>query len=149
MNIFQALKISASGLSAERLRMDTISANIANANTTRTEKGGAYRRQVALLAPMENQANSFQEALRKAQGSMPPVAGVRVVGISEDPTPNKRVYDPKHPDADSEGYVEYPNVDIMKEMVEAITASRAYEANVTALNSTKSMFLKALEIGKG
>lgn len=148
MNIFKALNISASGLSAERLRMDVISGNIANANTTRTEKGGAYRRQVALLAPVQNQM-SFQEVLQKTQEGMPPVAGVRVVGIREDPTPNKRVYDPKHPDADSEGYVEYPNVEIMKEMVEAITASRAYEANVTALNSTKSMFLKALEIGRG
>lgn len=149
MNIFQALKISASGLSAERLRLDTISANIANANTTRTEKGGPYRRQVALLAPMRHRENSFKDILRQAQGDMPPVAGVRVVGISEDPTPNKLVYDPKHPDANRDGYVEYPNVDIMKEMVEAITASRAYEANVTAMNSTKSMFLKALEIGKG
>ena len=149
MNIFQALKISASGLSAERLRLDTISANIANANTTRTEKGGPYRRQVAMLAPMRQQENSFKDVLRQAQGDMPPVAGVRVVGISEDPTPNKLVYDPKHPDANSDGYVEYPNVDIMKEMVEALTASRAYEANVTAMNSTKSMFLKALEIGKG
>jgi len=149
MNIFQALRISASGLSAERLRMDTISANIANANTTRTEKGGPYRRQVALLAPMENQEGSFKDVLRRAQGAQPQAAGVRVVGIVEDPSPTKRVYDPKHPDADNEGYVEYPNVDVMKEMVEAITASRAYEANVTALNSTKSMFLKALEIGKG
>jgi len=149
MNVFKALKISASGLSAERLRLDTISANIANANTTRTEKGGPYRRQVAMLAPMRQQEYSFKDILRQAQGDIPPVAGVRVVGISEDPTPNKLVYDPKHPDANSDGYVEYPNVDIMKEMVEAITASRAYEANVTAMNSTKSMFLKALEIGKG
>lgn len=149
MNIFGALKISASGLSAERLRLDTISANIANANTTRTENGGPYRRQVALLAPMQNEEKSFKNVLRRAQGEMSSAAGVRVVGISEDPTPNKRVYDPKHPDADSDGYVEYPNVDIMKEMVEAITASRAYEANVTAMNSTKSMFLKALEIGRG
>ncbi len=147
MNIFHSLRISASGLSAERVRLDTISANIANANTTRTEKGGAYRRQVALLASVENE-DSFKSALRKAQSNMPPVDGVRVVGIVEDPSPMKMVYDPTHPDANEDGYVEYPNVDIMKEMVEAITASRAYEANVTALNSTKSMFLKTLEIGK-
>lgn len=149
MNIFHSLRISASGLSAERVRLDTISANIANANTTRTENGGPYRRQVALLASAENEEQSFHNALRKAQGTLPRVDGVRVVGIVEDPSPTKMVYEPNHPDANAEGYVEYPNVNIMKEMVEAITASRAYEANVTAMNSTKSMFIKALEIGKG
>ncbi len=149
MNIFNSLRISASGLSAERVRLDTISANIANADATRTPTGGPYRRQVALLASSESDRNSFSSVLRKARSAKPQVNGVRVVGIVEDPTPSKMVYEPNHPDANEEGYVEYPNVNIMKEMVEAITASRAYEANVTAMNSTKSMFIKALEIGKG
>lgn len=132
--------------------MDVISANIANANSTRTAEGGPYRRQVALLAPGAVE-NDFQTVLSKAQRdaarkNVPAQNGVRVIGIVEDPTPNKRVYDPKHPDADAEGYVEYPNVDIMKEMVELITASRSYEANVTALNSAKNMAQKTLEIGR-
>lgn len=149
MNLFQALRISASGLSAERLRMDTISSNIANAGTTRTEKGGAYKRQVAVMAAAEPEKRSFKDVLAQAGTEKIKPRGVRVVGIYEDNSPLKRVYDPKHPDAGPEGYVEYPNVDVMKEMVEVITASRAYEANVTVLNSTKSMFMKTLEIGRG
>jgi flagellar basal-body rod protein FlgC len=147
MNLFQSLNISASGLSAERLRMDVVSANIANANSTSTAKGGPYRRQVALLAPQDNRAsfkNIFQASLKKE----PPSSGVRVAAIVEDPSPFKQVYDPHHPNASTEGYVEYPNVNIMKEIVELITASRSYEANVTALNSTKSIFLKTLDIGR-
>ncbi len=147
MNLLNALNVSASGLSAERLRMDVISANIANANSTRTEKGGAYRRQVALLAP-QNTQNNFQKALQDSLNRHAPYSGVKVAGIVEDQTPLKRVYDPTHPDAAADGYVEYPNVDVMKEMVELITASRSYEANATVLNSTKSMFLKTLEIGR-
>lgn len=149
MSLFQAIKISASGLSAERLRMDTISSNIANAGTTRTAKGGAYKRQIAVLAAAEPEKTSFQEVLSQAKSSSVQPRGVRAVGIYEDPSPTKRVYDPQHPDAKEDGYVEYPNVDLMKEMVEMITASRSYEANVTVMNSTKSMFLKTLEIGKG
>lgn len=147
MNLLNALNVSASGLSAERLRMDVISANIANANSTRTAKGGAYRRQVALLAP-QNPQNSFQKALRDSLNSHAPYSGVKVAAIVEDQAPLKRVYDPTHPDAAADGYVEYPNVDVMKEMVELITASRSYEANATVLNSTKNMFLKTLEIGR-
>ncbi len=148
MNIFDSLNISASGLSAERLRMDVISSNIANANTTRTAKGGPYRRQIALLAPDEGSATSFKAALGRAQEKELSSGGVRVVKIMEDPSPTKKVYDPKHPDASSDGYVEYPNVDVMKEMVEMITASRAYEANITTLNATKNIFMKTLEIGR-
>lgn len=147
MNLFKAMKVSATGLSAERARMDVISSNIANANSTRSAEGGAYRRQVALLSAVKEQTANFKNlvknALHKSQG------GVRVVSIVDDPSPLKSVYDPSHPDANADGYVEYPNVDVMKEMVEMITASRAYEANVTVLNSTKSMALKTLEIGKG
>ncbi len=148
MNLYDSFKISASGLSAERLRMDVISSNIANANSTRSAKGGPYKRQVAILQPADPQ-ESFQTALREKQNKGAGLTGVKVAGIIEDTSPTKKVYDPKHPDANGEGYVEYPNVDVMKEMVEMITASRAYEANVTALNGTKSMILKTLEIGRG
>lgn len=149
MNIFKAMKISASGLSAERLRMDVISSNIANANSTRSVNKGPYKRQVALLASIKDQTGSFFSLLKKEEQKKEQFSGVRVASIVEDPTPTKKVYDPNHPDAGPDGYVEYPNVEVMKEMVEMITASRAYEANVTVLNSTKSMALKTLEIGRG
>lgn len=147
MNLSKAFNTSASGLSAERLRMDVIASNIANANSTRTEKGGAYRRKVAILSPQNNQ-NNFQKMLQTSINKHAPYSGVKVSGIMEDQTPLKRVYDPTHPDADPDGFVEYPNVDIMKEMVELITASRSYEANATVLNSTKNMIMKTLEIGR-
>lgn len=147
MDLFKSLGISASGLSAERLRLDVISSNIANANSTRTVKGGPYRRRVALLAP-QSTPESFKNILQNSLKNNLPYSGVKVAGIVEDSSPLKRVYDPQHPDASADGYVEYPNVDVMKEMVELITASRSYEANVTALNATKNMFLKTLEIGR-
>lgn len=147
MNFLNALKSSASGLSAERLRMDVISSNIANAQSTRTAKGGPYRRQVAILAPQKEQ-NDFQKILQNSLRKQAPYSGVKVAAIVEDQAPLKRAYDPTHPDAGEDGYVEYPNVDVMKEMVELITASRSYEANATVLNATKSMLLKTLEIGR-
>lgn len=149
MNIFKAFKISASGLSAERLRMDVVSANIANANSTRSAQGGPYKRQVALLSSVKEQAAYFKNVFAKETDKQAQLGGVRVVSVVEDPSPGKKVYEPTHPDANKDGYVEYPNVDVMKEMVEMITASRAYEANITVLNSTKSMALKTLDIGKG
>lgn len=133
-NMFNALRISASGLSAERLRMDTISSNIANANTTRGENGKPYVRKVAV----------FQENLNSALG----FNGVKAVGIEEDKSPLRMVYDPSHPDADAEGYVTMPNVNILNEMADMIAASRSYEANVDTLNAGKAMFMKALEIGR-
>lgn len=136
MQIFKAMQISASGLTAERFRLDLIANNIANVNTTRTEDGGPYRRKSAV----------FAEALDQAKKAG---AGVRVVSISSDKTEPRLVYEPEHPDANADGYVAYPNVNIVQEMVDMITATRAYEANVTALNASKSMFLKALEIGRG
>lgn len=136
MQIFKAMQISASGLTAERLRLDLISSNIANAQSTRTAEGGPYRRKAAV----------FAEAMDKARGAG---QGVQVAAITEDRTPPRLVYQPEHPDANEEGYVEYPNVNIIQEMVDMITATRAYEANVTAMNASKNMFLKALEIGKG
>lgn len=133
-SLFSALRISASGLSAERLRMDTISSNIANANTTRGADGKPYIRKVAV----------FQENLDSARG----FNGVKAVAIEEDKSPLRREYDPSHPDADADGYVTMPNVNILNEMADMIASSRAYEANVDTLNAGKSMFMKALEIGK-
>jgi len=136
MNIFSNFGISASGLTAQRLRMDTIANNIANIETTRTPEGGPYRRQVPLFAPREE----------NVEGQ--PGGGVRVQALLQDQSPLKRVYEPGHPDADEEGYVLMPNVELVKEMVDMIDASRAYEANVTALNTAKEMAQRALEIGR-
>lgn len=133
-SLFSSLRISASGLSAERLRMDTISSNIANANTTRGENGKPYVRKVAV----------FQENLDSARG----FNGVKAVGIEQDKSPLRKVYDPSNPDADNTGYVTMPNVNILNEMADMMSASRSYEANVDTLNSEKSMFSKALEIGR-
>lgn len=142
MKAFNSLRISASGLSAERLRMDTIASNIANASTTRGEDGKPYVRKIAV----------FQENLNKAIASNKDggskFLGVKAVGIVEDESELRRVYDPSHPDADEEGYVLMPNVNILNEMADMIAATRAYEANVTVMNNTKAMFSKALEIGK-
>ncbi|QAA31672.1 MULTISPECIES: flagellar basal body rod protein FlgC [Clostridium] len=133
-SLFGALRISASGLSAERLRLDTISSNIANANTTRGENGKPYVRKVAV----------FQENLNGALG----MNGVKAVGIEEDKSPLRKEYDPTNPEADKDGYVTMPNVNILNEMADMISASRSYEANVDTLNAGKTMFMKALEIGK-
>lgn len=137
---------SASGLTAQRLRLDIITNNIANVNTTRTENGEPYRRKRAVFQERRD-SSSFESILSDAKAANTK-KGVRVIGIEEDPTPFKLKYDPSHPDADERGYVHMPNVDIAKEMVDMISALRAYEANVTALNSTKSMIMKTLDIGK-
>lgn len=134
MNTFSSMRISASGMSAERLRMDTITANLANATTTRTAEGGAYVRKVAL----------FKEALDSAGNSN----GVTAVGIEKDKSELRKVYDPSHPDADKDGYVTYPNVNVLNEMADMMVATRSYEANVDTLTANKSMFTKALEIGR-
>ncbi|HYE08943.1 MAG TPA: flagellar basal body rod protein FlgC [Patescibacteria group bacterium] len=146
MGFLNSINVSASGLTAEKLRMDVISKNIANANTTRTANGTPYRRQVVVFEGA-NGSVPFSQYLSDASKSMIG-GGVKVKSITEDQTPFKLVYEPGHPDADEEGYVKMPNVDIMTEMVNMITASRAYEANVTALNTTKSIAMKALEIGR-
>ena len=147
MAFLNSINISASGLTAEKLRMDVISRNIANLNTTRTANGTPYRRQVVVFQEGDKQM-PFSEYLSDASRNLIG-AGVKVSGITEDKTPFKSVYDPGHPDADEKGYVKMPNIDVMTEMVNMISASRAYEANVTAINSAKSMALKALEIGRG
>ncbi|MEG6568317.1 flagellar basal body rod protein FlgC [Thermoanaerobacterium thermosaccharolyticum] len=148
MGFLNSIDISATGLTAERLRMDVISQNIANVDTTRTSNGGPYRRKLVVLKEIDNQ-NSFSDMLNAAKGTQAIGNGVEVVSIVDgNKTPLNRVYDPGNPDADNTGYVNYPNVNIVSEMVDMISATRAYEANVTAVNSAKSMIEKALEIGK-
>ncbi len=144
MKLFGAIDAAASGLTAERLRMDVISNNIANANTTRTAEGGPYQRQMVVFQPRDSQT-AFSQVLSQ---QMSAGNGVRVVGITRDNSPARTIFDPHHPDANKEGYVEMPNITIVSEMVDMITATRAYEANVTAVNAAKSMAMKALEIGK-
>ncbi|MCY6483678.1 flagellar basal body rod protein FlgC [Clostridium aestuarii] len=143
MSCFNSLRISASGLSAERLRMDTVASNIANVSTTRGENGQPYRRKVAVFE--ENLSNELNKSTNSYESKL---KGVRAVGIEEDQSPLRRVYDPSHPDADEEGYVLMPNVNILNEMADMMVAYRAFEANVTAMNSEKSMFMKALQIGR-
>ena len=149
MGMFLGIDTSASGLTAERLRMDVISNNIANANTTRTEDGKPYHRRYVVFEPREYQPETFERALMQSMGkSKKSGKGVRAVSIVEDTEQGPLVYDPGHPDANADGYVEKPNVNIVTEMVDMITAHRAYEANSTVINAAKAMALKTLEIGK-
>jgi len=134
--MFGGLEISASALTAERLRMDVTAENLANAQTTRGADGQPYRRKEVVLQEL---GAGFGAQLDKAMG-------VEVAGVVEDQTPLKRVHDPGHPDADAQGYVSMPNVDTVAEMVDLISASRAYEANVTAMQAAKQMFAKTLEL---
>jgi flagellar basal-body rod protein FlgC len=147
MGFFSSLDISASGLTAQRLRMDTISQNIANVNTTRTEDGTPYRRREVVFEERTD-SNSFSSILSNASDNLSSGQGVRVSKIIEDSSDFKKEYNPGHPDADKDGYVSMPNIDVVTEMVNMISATRSYEANVTSINATKSMALKALEIGK-
>lgn len=133
MSLFQTMDISASGLTAQRIRLDTIANNLANAETTRTSSGTPYRRQVPV----------FKEVFNQSLGVF---GGVEVVTIVKDQSPFRVVYDPGHPDANVDGYVLYPNVNPVIEMTDMISATRSYEANLSVMNSAKSMFLKALEI---
>ena len=142
MSLFGGLEISASALTAERLRMDVVAENLANAQTTRGADGQPYRRKEVVL---QERAGSFGASLSAAM-SKSSGAGVEVAAVVEDQTPLKRVYDPGHPDADAEGYVSMPNVDTVTEMVDLIGAQRAYEANVTAMQAAKQMFARTLEL---
>jgi flagellar basal-body rod protein FlgC len=153
MKLTGGFDISSSALTAQRLRMDVISANIANADSTRGRlvngKWLPYQRKVVTMEPME--LSPFAKLLQAnmgVSGSASPGQGVKITRIAEDPAPFKQVYNPTHPDADENGYVLMPNVDVLKEMVDLMAATRSYEANVTALNATKSMISKALEIGR-
>ncbi len=149
MSFWNSLRIGLSGLTAQRLRLDLISNNIANAQTTRTEKGGAYQRQDVIFMPEEQ--NDFLPKLvaarRNQQGSSLQ-GGVRVAEITTDTETGPRVYDPTNPDADVDGYVTYPNVDIVVEMTNMLSATRSYEANLASVEASKRMALKALEIGR-
>lgn len=142
--IFSAFKITASALTAQRLRMDVISNNVANAETTRTEAGGPYQRQQVVFAAGQVDPGPAPAA---ASPSRAP-EGVRVDEILVDDTPGHRAYDPTHPDADEDGFVTYPNVNIATEMTDMLSATRSYEANVTVFNALKGMVSKALEIGR-
>ena len=146
MSLLDTMEISSSGLSAQRTRMKTISSNIANVNTTRTPGGGPYRRKEAIFAAMPSH-KSFQEELisqEKDDGTR----HVKVVGIVEDSRPPKIKYDPAHPDANEEGYVELPNIDVVEEVTNLMISRRSFEANIASINATKNMILKTLEIGK-
>jgi flagellar basal-body rod protein FlgC len=148
LGLFDALSISGSGLSAERLRMDVTAENLANAQTTRGADGGPYKRKMVTL---QEAGGGFDTALAAAsssqggRGSAVP-GGVEVAGIVEDTAPDRMVYDPGHPDADANGYVRMPNVNPVTEMVDLISSSRAYEADVTAMQAAKSMFSKTLDL---
>jgi flagellar basal-body rod protein FlgC len=145
MALFDALNISASGLTAQRLRMDVTSANLANAQTTRTPEGGPYRRQDVVLQEQSGDG-SFAGALNGALGNGGEPAGVEVAAIVPDTTPARQVYEPGNPDANAQGYVEMPNVNPVEEMTDLIDASRSYQANVTAMQTTKQVFSKTIEL---
>ena len=152
MSLMGSLNVSASGMSAQRTRMDFISQNIANVNTTRDENGDVYRLQTVVFE--EKNDSNFESILTAMQTGISRKSdglgdGVKITGIAEDHvTPMKMVYDPAHPDADEDGYVTMPNVNTVTEMTNLIDATRSFEANVTAFNATKNMALKGLEIGK-
>lgn len=147
MSFFSSMNVSASGMTAQRLRMDTISQNIANVNTTRGKDGQPYRRKTVVFEEM-NQRDSFKGMLTNYLNDYSENGGVKVSRIVEDSAPFIRTYDPTHPDADDEGYVAMPNVNTIEEMTNLISANRSYEANITAFNATKSMVTSALNIGR-
>lgn len=150
MGVFSSMNISSTGLTAQRLRMDVISNNIANANTTRTTDGGPFRRRRVILRPRNDnlafRSRVLPQSLWRGMGE-----GVRVIKIEEDMSQLRLVYDPNHPDAIKtglhKGYVQYPNINVVTEMVDMISASRAYEANVTVIQNASQMFMRGLEIG--
>jgi flagellar basal-body rod protein FlgC len=142
--MFDSMHVSASGLAAERLRMDIIAQNLANANSTRGPDGQPYRRHEVIFRSRDVGAAVGAEGT-SVQGN-DRMRGVEPIAIVEDPSPLRAVYDPQHPDSDENGYVQYPNVNPVTEMVDMTTATRAYEANVTAMNAAKNMALKALDI---
>lgn len=169
MGMFTAINAAGSGLTAERLRMDIVSNNIANVNSTRTEEGEPYRRQRAVFTPRQTQScfsipmpggmNDQLQAQRTNKEHVPfkddevssrddRFKGVRIAKVDEDPSPFRLEYQPGHPDADKNGYVAMPNVNIVHEMTDMISATRAYEANVSTIKSAKSMFSRALTIGR-
>ena len=145
MDILTGMRVSASGMAAQRMRMNTINSNIANINTTRTPEGGAYRRKDAVFEAIP-EAKSFGEILTSAPQK--DVARVQVTDVINDRRAPIMKYEPDHPDANEDGYVAYPNINLMEEMTNMIQATRAYEANVSAMNATKDMAMTSLEIGR-
>ena len=148
MSFLSTFNISGSAMTAQRLRLDVAAENIANVKTTRTQSGGPYRRKVVEL---QSNDRSFASIYRNHEGHVyngSKKGGVKATAILSDPTELKAVYEPNHPDADAEGYIHLPNIDMVKEISDSMAASRSYEANITAFNATKLMVQKALEIGK-
>ncbi|MDR0446848.1 MAG: flagellar basal body rod protein FlgC [Oscillospiraceae bacterium] len=164
MAFLESMNISASALTATRLRMDVVSENIANSSVTRTADGGPYRRKYVVYQSITDEKNDFNAAMSRSERAFgrfrgkygdisggkadTAVGGVRVVEIGEDQSEFKLQFDPSHPDAGEDGYVRMPNIDVVQEMVDMMSAYRAYEANITAINGFKDMALKTLEIGK-
>ena len=146
MSLFGGLDISASALTAQRLRMDVTAENLANAQTTKGADGQPYRRKEVTLQEIPSGGFGSQLSAAMGAGGNAPAGGVEVAGISQDQTAGKLVYDPSNPDANGQGYVQMPNVDTVTEMTDLIDAQRAYEANVTAMNATKQMFTKTLDL---
>ncbi len=145
MSFFKSMNISSSGLAAQRLRMNVLSSNLANAQTTKTDEGGPYKRQDVVFSAVAT-GTPFEDFLDDTMNTQ--LKKVKVVDIHKDTKEPRLVFDPSHPEADNDGYVKMPNVQVMTEMVNMIAATRAYEANATALNEAKQMALKALEIGR-
>lgn len=154
MSFLSTINIIGSGITAQHLRLDVISENVTNINTTRTEDGGPYRRKVVVFQAQNATRDAFRVAMDRARNGMVSNAGfetsggVRVVEIAEDPSDFKLKYDPTDPDANGEGYVELPNVDLVKEITDAMAASQAYSADVTAFNVLKSVISSGMEIGR-
>lgn len=153
MAFISSINMVGSGLTAQQLRLDIVAENVTNSQTTRVENGeGGYRRKMVAFEAVDGGRDSFRRAMAKARNGLVPNqavgGGVRVTAIVDDPSPMKLVFDPSHPDADENGYVEYPNVDMVKEMTDAMAATQAYAANVTVFNTLKSVISKGLEIGK-
>lgn len=145
MNFFNAFRISASGMTAQRLRMNVTASNLANINTTRTRQGGPYRRKDVIFSS-QRMPGSFGHALKSEMKNN--LVGVKVSRIIEDPRPPSTKYAPYHPEADKNGYIRVPRINLMEEMVNMMSATRSYEANVTAIKASKDMAMKALEIGR-
>jgi len=151
MNFLNSIDVSASGLTAQRLRMDTIASNLANAETTRVANGqGPYRRHVVVFEAQNDKAGkgTFETTLQDQINALSGVKVKEIKELGEDEAPFRKVYDPSHPDADADGYVNYPNVNVVEEMINMISSNRAYEANTKVIEASRAMALRALEIGR-
>lgn len=143
-SLFSSMQISASGMAAQRSRMDIVAENIANAQSTRTAEGGPYRRRLVVFQAAQEKGSFGHLFARKSDAAM----GVKVAGVTQDKSPFREVFDPSHPDADSRGLVKFPNVNPVQEMVDLTSAGRGFESNATVMEASKRMFLKSLELLK-